>query len=300
MALNLAESLASNGHVGTGYDYGQAFSRNLGFILPAEQHRLRKARVAVAGLGGTGSAQVHALARMGIGNFTVADPDVFELVNFNRQAGATMQTLGRRKADVAAEVIQSINPDAEVRTLPEGINAENIDRFLDRVDVVVDSLDFYCFAERFLLYRTARERGLWVVTAAPLGFGFTLLAFDPRGMRFEDYYGFTAGMPEKELLVRLVAGVAPRALFMEYLDRSAISVVDRRLPSVGAAPFLIAGVIGTVVTSLLTSKRPIASVPTVIQYDALLQTFRRRNRRWGAHGPVQALKRSILRKKLIG
>jgi len=163
------------------FDYSTAFARNIGFLSEDEQGQLRGSRVAIAGLGGTGGAQVHALARMGIGAFNLADPDTFELINFNRQLGATMETIGRHKAEVCEEIVHSINPEADVRLFPSGITSDSIDQFLIDVDVVVDSLDFYCFEERFLLYARARERGLWVLTAPPLGFGFTFLVFDPGG-----------------------------------------------------------------------------------------------------------------------
>jgi len=140
------------------YDYFEAFSRNLGFLSRDEQTRLSNARVAIAGLGGTGGAQVHALARMGIGRFHLADPDTFELVNFNRQSGATLPNIGRLKTEVAKETILAINPEADIQTFESGVSVENIDTFLEGVDVVVDSLDFYCFEERFLLYGHARDK----------------------------------------------------------------------------------------------------------------------------------------------
>jgi hypothetical protein len=280
------------------FDYSTAFARNIGFLSEAEQQRLRGTRVAIAGLGGTGGAQVHGLARMGIGAFNLADPDTFELINFNRQLGATMETIGRHKAEVCEEIVHSINPDADVRLFPSGISAETIDEFLIDVDVVVDSLDFYCFEERFLLYASARERGLWVLTAPPLGFGFTLLVFDPGGMRFEDYFGFREGMPEREQVIALIAGIAPKPFLMRYLSLGDIGMKHGRLPSVGAAPLMIAGVIATEVVNLITAKTPPLAVPTVIQYDALLRKFRRRTYPMGMRGPLQALKKAILRKKL--
>ncbi|MBK6602141.1 MAG: ThiF family adenylyltransferase [Betaproteobacteria bacterium] len=82
---------------------------------------------------------MHSLSRLGIGAFSLADPDVFELVNFNRQIGATMSTIGRAKTTVMAELVHGINPEADVRLFDDGIHAENIARFLDDVDVVVDS-----------------------------------------------------------------------------------------------------------------------------------------------------------------
>lgn len=280
------------------YDYREAFRRNLGFVSAAQQQRLLESRVAIAGLGGTGGAQVHSLARMGIGRFHLADPDVFELVNFNRQSGATMATIGRRKTAVSRELIASINPDADVVLFEDGINADNVGSFLDGVDVIVDSLDFYCFNERFLLYGEARKRGLWVLTAPPLGFGFTLLAFDPQGMRFEDYFGFKPGMSERELGIALIAGIAPAALMMRYLDPAALDVAGHQLPSVGAAPFMIAGVMAAEVTGLLTGKGKPLAVPTLYQFDALLKTFRRRTYRFGTRGPLQSLKKAMLRRKL--
>jgi molybdopterin/thiamine biosynthesis adenylyltransferase len=276
------------------YDYFEAFSRNLGFLSREEQTCLKNACVAIAGLGGTGGAQVHALSRMGIGRFHLADPDTFELANFNRQSGATVPNLGRRKIDVARETVLAINPEAEIEVFEQGITVENIDTFLQGVDVVVDSLDFYCFEERFLLYGKARAKGIWVLTAPPLGFGFTLLMFDPKGMSFEDYFGFHSGMTERDRVVALIAGIAPKPFMLRYLDRTQPDMAGRRLPSVGAAPFMIAGVIAAEVIRLLTGKGQPMAVPTVYQFDALLRRFRRRTYIWGMRGPLQRVKRFIL------
>ena len=276
------------------YDYFEAFSRNLGFLSQDEQIMLRNARVAIAGLGGTGGAQVHALARMGIGRFHLADPDTFELVNFNRQSGATVSNIGRRKTDVARETILEINPEAEIDTFDAGICAENIQTFLDRVDVVVDSLDFYCFEERFLLYSRARDKGLWVLTAPPLGFGFTLLMFDPAGMKFEDYFGFHNRMTERERVVALIAGIAPKPFMLKYLKDTQPDFKGRRLPSVGAAPFMIAGVIASEVIQVLTGRGIRMAIPSIYQFDARLRRFRKTTYRWGMRGPIQRLKRVLL------
>lgn len=282
------------------FDYSIAFRRNLGFLSQDEQERLRRARVAVAGLGGTGGAQVHALCRLGIGAFNLADPDVFELVNFNRQIGATMSTIGRAKTSVMRELVRDINPEADIRLFDSGIAPENIAEFLEGVDVVVDSLDFYCFKERFLLYREARERGIWVLTAPPLGFGFTLLVFDPAGMSFEEYFGFDEGMSELDLSVSLIAGIAPKPWLMSYLSKGGLNPGEHRLPSVGAAPFIIAGVIATEVMNLITRKRAALAVPVIVQYDALLRRYSRKRYRWGMGGAVQRIKKMLLRRKLRG
>src|SRR5262245_5822644 len=88
--------------------YGEAFTRHRGLLSAADQERLRHSTVAIPGLGVVGGAHLTTLARLGIGRFRIADPDCFELANFNRQHGATTQTLGRGKAEVMAEAAAAI------------------------------------------------------------------------------------------------------------------------------------------------------------------------------------------------
>src|SRR5437879_10357941 len=92
------------------FSYEEAFGRNLGWVTAAEQQILRGKRVAIAGLGGVGGSHLLTLARLGIGAFHIADFDRFELANFNRQAGATMASLGRPKAETLAAMAREINP----------------------------------------------------------------------------------------------------------------------------------------------------------------------------------------------
>ena len=274
------------------FKYEEAFKRNFGFLTKAEQDVLRKTRVAVAGLGGTGFVQVDTLARLGIEAFHLADPDNYEMSNFNRQRGANMATIGRRKADVTGETVAGINPEANVRLFYEGVSEATIGPFLEGVDIVIDSLDFYCFKERFLLYRAARERGLWVLTAPPLGFGFTLIMFDPKGMAFEEYFGFSPDDSLEDLTVSLVAGIAPQPFFFEYLDRSGLSFGEKRLPSVSPAPMMLAGVIATEIVNLLTQKYPPLPAPIMFQFDAMLHRYHQTEYRWNIET------KRVLREKL--
>lgn len=72
--------------------------------------KLRKARVAVFGIGGVGSFAAEALARGGVGHLDLVDGDVVSLTNINRQLIATQKTIGRRKTSVMAERIHEILP----------------------------------------------------------------------------------------------------------------------------------------------------------------------------------------------
>ena len=137
---------------------------------------LRSSRVAIAGLGGVGGAHAVTLARLGVGKFHLSDFDEYEIHNFNRQIGANMQTIGRPKLDVIREQVLSINPEAEISTFPEGVNADNVEQFLDGVDLYVDSLDFFVMEARKTVFRACHRNQIPAITAAPLGMGCAFLA----------------------------------------------------------------------------------------------------------------------------
>ena len=81
------------------WSYAEAFKRNDGLVSAAEQLALQQSRVAIAGMGGVGGVHLITLARLGVGQFSIADPDRFDVSNFNRQYGATLSQLGRNKAE---------------------------------------------------------------------------------------------------------------------------------------------------------------------------------------------------------
>ena len=120
------------------FDYGRAFSRNIGWVTQAEQVKLKKSRIAIAGLGGVGGAHLLTLTRLGISNFNIADFDDFDVHNLNRQAGAFMPFMGQPKIDTVARLARDINPEIDLRLFPQGIKPENVDEFLRDVDVYVD------------------------------------------------------------------------------------------------------------------------------------------------------------------
>lgn len=256
------------------FDYGNAFSRNIGWVTDAEQQILRNARVAIAGLGGVGGAHLLTLARLGIGGFHVADFDDFEVHNFNRQVGALVSTLGRPKAEVLAEMASDINPEARIRSFGQGVTPDNLDEFLDGVDIYVDGIDFFAIEARRMLFRACHERGIPALTAAPLGMGVSLLYFRPGGMSFEDYFQ-VEGKAEQEQYARFIAGLSPAMLQNGYLaEPSAINFGERRGPSTMMSCDLCAGVMGVSVLKVLLKRGPIRAAPWAMQFDAYHQKLR--------------------------
>src|SRR5579863_10378634 len=161
------------------FSYETAFSRNLGWLTEWEQQALGAKRVAIAGMGGVGGFHLLTLARFGIGAFTIADRDVFELVNFNRQAGATLAAIGRPKVEVMAESALQINPELKMKCFGEGITEQNLDEFLAGADLVIDGLDFFVLPIRRELNARCRQLGIPVINAAPLGMSVGYLIFAP-------------------------------------------------------------------------------------------------------------------------
>lgn len=280
------------------FDYDNAFSRNIGWVTEAEQKRLRSVRVAIGGLGGVGGVHLLTLARLGIGKFSIADFDVFDIVNFNRQVGATVSTIGRPKLDVLDEMARDINPELDIKLFAHGIDAESLDDFLADVDVYVDGLDFFAFAARRMTFAACEKKGIPVVTAAPLGLGTALLVFAPGGMSFEDYFGFD-GCDEMEMAIRFLVGLSPAMLQRGYVaDMSRVNLAERKGPSCIAACQLCAGVAAVEVLKLALGRSGVLVAPWGSQFDAYRQRYIRTWRPGGFRNPLQRLMRYLVRRQL--
>lgn len=272
------------------------FSRNIGLISEATQTKLLSSHVAVAGTGGVGGIHLLTLARMGIGNFTIADMDIYERANISRQFGARHSTLGQNKATVLVELLRDINPAINSRIFPKGVRAENLDDFMAGVDFFVDGIDFFEIDIRRALFQRAREQGIYALTAAPLGFGATLQVFSPEGMSFDDYFGMTDAMSYLEKLAAFAAGLAPRPYHLKYMDLAKVSLAKRRGPAVAPACTLAASLIATKIARITAGER-VKTAPYYTQLDLYRSKFRKGYLLFGGRNPLQRLKRNIILKK---
>ncbi|MDW8325404.1 MAG: ThiF family adenylyltransferase [Anaerolineales bacterium] len=279
--------------------YTEAFSRNIGLLTVAEQERLRRACVAIPGMGGAGGVAAATLARTGIGRFRIADFDEFDVVNMNRQYGATVHTLGRNKAEVMAEVITSINPEAEVAVFTEAITEDNVDEFLAGADVVQDALDYFVPDARRLLYRHARARGLHVVAAGPLGFSSAMLVFSPTGMSFDEYFDIRDDMSFEEKLIAFSIGVAPGGTHLAYIDPKSVDFKKGYGPSLGLACQLASGMAAAEIVNILLKRRPVRAAPHYSQFDPYTMQYKTGMLWWGNRNPIQRLKRWYVKRLLL-
>ncbi len=272
------------------FQYQTAFSRNVGWLTDWEQQVLREKRIAVAGLGGVGGVHLLTLARFGFERFHIADPDTFELVNFNRQAGATLPTLGMPKAWVMAAMARDVNPQADIAVFEEGVNESNLERFLDGVDLFIDGFDFFALDIRAKLFAHCAERGIPAITAAPLGMGVAYLLFLPGGMTFEDYFRLD-GLPELRKYVNFALGLAPKGYHRRYLiDPSRLDLASRRGPSTVAACQLCAGVAAVEAVKILLRRGPRRPAPWYHHFDPYLGRWTSRRLWLGNRSPLQTIK----------
>src|SRR5690606_20242711 len=104
----------------------EAFARNDGLISRIEQRVLGHKKIAIAGLGGVGGVHLINLVRTGLRRFHLAELDSFEIANFNRQYGATLDSIGKKKLETMKNEALRINPHLEIEDFPEGVNSNNV------------------------------------------------------------------------------------------------------------------------------------------------------------------------------
>jgi len=107
---------------------------------PGVHDRVKKASVGIMGLGGLGSVLAVALARVGVGHLLLADFDVVEPSNLNRQQYFVDQ-VGMKKTDALRHNLSRVNPYLEIETLDEILTEESIPRLFDNVDVLAECFD---------------------------------------------------------------------------------------------------------------------------------------------------------------
>ena len=276
--------------------HAEAFSRNIGLLSSEEQEILAKSRIAIPGMGGVGGGHLITMVRTGIGKFNLADFDRYEPANINRQFGARVPDFDRPKLEVMKEQALSINPFLEINEFPGGINDENMDAFLDGVSLVIDALDFFAFDIRRQLFKRAREKGLHVITAGPLGFGSAMLVFAPdKGMAFDEYFNIVENMKPEDQYLAFALGLAPKALQFKYMDTSKVSFKAGKGPSLNIACQLCTGMAGTEAVRILLGKGGIKPVPYYFQFDPYLRKYCSKKLNMGNKHPWQRIKAKLVK-----
>ena len=187
------------------------FSRTQLLLGTEAMEKLKRARVAVFGIGGVGGYVCEALVRSGVGAFDLVDDDKVCLTNLNRQIIATRKTVGKYKVEVMRERILEINPDCDVRVhqcfyLPETADQFNFSDY----DYVVDAVD--TVTAKVTLVLKAQKAGVPIISC--MGAGNKL---DPSRFRVADIYK-TQGCPLARVMRTALRKRGVKKLKVVYSD----------------------------------------------------------------------------------
>jgi len=145
----------------------ERYDRQIMIFGKEGQEKLKRAKVAVVGVGGLGSPVAYYLAAAGIGTLLLIDEQKPELSNLNRQILHWEEDIGRPKPLSAKWKLERFNSDIRIETFVGKLTAENIEEVLEGVDVIVDCLDN--FETRFLLDDYSQKKGVPLVHGAVEG-----------------------------------------------------------------------------------------------------------------------------------
>lgn len=159
-------------------DFSERYSRHL--RLPEVgldgQKKLEAARVLLIGAGGLGSPAAFYLAAAGVGTLRLADDDVVDRSNLQRQILHTDARIGVAKVESAAATLSALNPRTTIEAIAERVTSSNVERLLDGVDVVIDGADN--FPARYLLNDACVKLGKPLVYGAVHRFEGQVSVFD--------------------------------------------------------------------------------------------------------------------------
>lgn len=218
--------------------YEELVKSNWGFISIEAQEKIRTSRVLLAGCG-LGSNIAILAARTGFTNFILADGDKIELGNLNRQA-FRLEHLGRNKADVAAELLSEVNPQAATEVFANFIaTEEQIDFLVAKADLVVNMID-----PGPLLYQlnnAACTQGKPALFPLNIGFGGAVLVFDSGSATLEQMLDHVEREKTEAFFLRLVEKLA--AFLPEYLQehttiKERVLLEGLPLPQLGVASYI--------------------------------------------------------------
>ncbi|MBO5497052.1 MAG: HesA/MoeB/ThiF family protein [Oscillospiraceae bacterium] len=176
----------------------ERYIRNLGALTEQECAALRTKTVFVAGCGGLGGYLIEMLLRLGVGTIRAADGDTFEASNLNRQLLSSPFSLGRSKAEAAADRAAEVNPDVRFVSIPQLVTEENARELIRGCDAVLDALD--SIQARRILARACAEENVPLIHGAICGWSAQAAVIMPGDDLIDRIYPEGVGLSSKTSL----------------------------------------------------------------------------------------------------
>jgi len=144
----------------------------------AGQQKLIDATVLIVGMGGLGCPAAMYLVASGVGHLVIADDDVVELTNLQRQVAHSQSMIGEPKVVSAQQTLLGLNPDLKITALQMRLEGENLSEAVSHADLVVDACDNY--TTRFAINFACIEHGKPLVSGAAIRMEGQVAVFDSR------------------------------------------------------------------------------------------------------------------------
>ena len=174
------------------------FSRSEALLGEQSMDALRSKRVIIFGVGGVGSWAAEALIRTGLTHLTLVDGDTVQASNINRQLPATRETIGMPKVEALKARLLTINPEAQIISIPEMMNDAWLQASgLSEYDYVIDAIDSVNDKVDLILYAT-RVRGLKIFSSMGAA-----LRFDPTQVTTAELMAIKGDALAKAVRVRM-------------------------------------------------------------------------------------------------
>ncbi|MBI5450169.1 MAG: ThiF family adenylyltransferase [Gammaproteobacteria bacterium] len=119
----------------------EIFDRQVRAFGSAGQQALQRLRIAIVGLGGTGSIVAQQLVHLGVQDFILVDPDVLESTNLNRVANALPGDIGHPKVEIAARYINAVAKYATVTCIEGDVTRSSTAKELLNADIIFGCTD---------------------------------------------------------------------------------------------------------------------------------------------------------------
>lgn len=142
------------------------------------QEKILAAHALIIGAGGLGSPAALYLASAGFGRLTLADDDVVDLTNLQRQILHTTERVGQSKVASARTALQQLNPEVQVIPLAERLDEARLEELVGSADVVLDCCDN--FVTRHAVNRACVRHRVPLVSGAAIRFDGQIGVFDSR------------------------------------------------------------------------------------------------------------------------
>ena len=252
--------------------YWERVKRSLGWLgnteeeWRANQERLRDSTIGIAGTGGIGGATAMRLVRMGCRHIKIADPELFDLSNIQRQAGAQLDTIGRNKAEVVAEQAFALTEDVEIEVFTDGLNDETAVDFVADCDIVTDQIEVFEWDAKYALHRAFRESDAKAMySVATMGHGALIYKYTQDSTPIEELYQIPKGTRTAPDSARMLAAQGPWRILPGFPELESLlrwGIEQQEVPIFGAAPATCEGVLIECIS------RDVMELPGALEFPA--------------------------------